>query len=175
MKAIDARALGHAAHTRDSVLESTNSHDRSDMTTFCRAVASGGDGLPRGWDDFNRAMNAHDLEGVRGALPKDIVIDDHRRTGFGRLERAEAWIESIAAVYELSPDVRVDDLYDVAISPRGRVSVSCMWGVNLEGGAFESYVVRLFRYRSEQIIAIDVFEIEDLDAALARFEEFGPE
>jgi hypothetical protein len=98
------------------------------------------------------------------------VVDDHRRTGVGRLEGADAWVESVTALYELSPDLHVDDLYHAAVAPHGRVSVSRMSGHNAEGGEFESCLVRHFRYRSGQIVAIEVFEVGDLDAALARFE-----
>lgn len=67
--------------------------------------------------------------------------------------------------------MRIDDLYHVAVAAFGRVSVGRVWGTNTEGGEFESVLVRLFHYRAERIVAIDVFEIEDLELALARFEE----
>jgi ketosteroid isomerase-like protein len=89
----------------------------------------------------------------------------------GLIEGVEAWIESLAAIYELSPDVRTDELHTAAVAPDGRVSVGRMWGRNTEGGDFESNVVWLFLYRAGRVARIEVFEVEDLEAALARFEE----
>ena len=36
-----------------------------------------------------RAVNAHDLDRLRVALSDDFVLNDHRRTGLGRLDSAE--------------------------------------------------------------------------------------
>jgi hypothetical protein len=35
--------------------------------------------------------------------------------------------------------------------------------------------VMLSRYRSDRLVAIDLFELEDLDRARARFDELGAE
>ena len=142
---------------------------------FERYAAGGADGLPASTVALARALNDHDLGRVRAALPDGLVIHDHRRTGIGRLEGAAAWVDSVAALYELSPDLRVDELYQVATTPHGRVSVGRMWGSNTEGGDFESCFVRFQHYPNGWLLRAEIYEVEDLDTALARFEELGRE
>jgi hypothetical protein len=172
IRLVEADAAGKL---RALVFFSPDDRAAASAELFERYVACGADGMPAGAIELSRAVNDHDLERMRAALPVDLVVHDHRRTGIGLLETAEAWIESVAAIYELSPDVRVDDLRQVAVAPHGRVCVGRMWGSNIEGGEFESYLVRLFLYQSGRIVRIEVFEIEDLDTALARFEELSAE
>ena len=43
------------------------------------------------------------------------------------------------------------------------------------GGAFESVFVRLNRYESGRCIGAELFELEDIEGAKARFEELGVE
>jgi hypothetical protein len=65
-------------------------------------------------------------------------------------------------------------LYNLAAEPRGSVSVNCMWGTNAEGGDFESPFVALLLFRGDRIEAGEMFEIDDLDDALARFQDLLP-
>jgi hypothetical protein len=57
---------------------------------FEHAVASGGGDLPRGIIEYSRAVNEHDLVRARTGLCDDFVLDDHRRTGMGHIEGADA-------------------------------------------------------------------------------------
>ena len=141
---------------------------------FERYVASGADGMPRGAIEYVRGLNGHDLVRARTGLCDDFVIDDHRRTGIGRLEGADAYIASIAVAYELAPDLRIDVLHGVATAAHGRVLLVRASGTNTEGGAFESIYLALVRYRDEKVAAYEFFEPEHLDAALARFEALRP-
>ena len=119
-----------------------------------------------------RAMNDHDLERMRAALPDDFVFDDRRRTGVGRIEGADAYVASVAALYEQSPDLTTDVLYHVAAAEHGSLSVGRMFGTLAGGGAFESVFVRLNAYRDGRWAgSTELFELEDLDRARARFEE----
>ena len=65
--------------------------------------------------------------------------------------------------------MRVDELYQVAVAEHGRVTVGCMSGTNTEGGEFESFFVRLWLYRDQQVARVELFELDQLDAVLARF------
>jgi hypothetical protein len=87
----------------------------------------------------------------------------------------EAYITSLAALYELSPDVRLEPLYSVAGAAHGRVDVMRWVGTNAEGGEFESVFVRLILFRGDRLAGLEQFELEDLDQALARFEELCTE
>ena len=112
---------------------------------------------------------------MRAVLPDDVVIDDHRRTGFGRLEGPDAYIAAVSAAFELSPDARWDTLYRVAEGPHGFVNVNLMSGTNTEGGEFESPFVAVYHFRGDRLRAGEMFEIDALDAALARFQALGEE
>ena len=45
------------------------------------------------------------------------------------------------------------------------------FGTLREGGEFESPYVRIMLHRGERLAAVEMFELEDLDAARARFGE----
>ncbi len=98
-------------------------------------------------------------------------MNDRRRTGMGELEGADAYIASVVAMQELIPDARIDILYSPAVSANGRVNVARNSGRNREGGLVESFFVSLLLYGEEKIIRSEMFELEQLDAALARLEE----
>jgi hypothetical protein len=142
---------------------------------FERYLASGAEGMPSGAIEFLRGWNEHDFDRTRSGLCDDLLVDDRRFTGMGRLEGADAYIASVAALLELIPDATEEFLYNAAVSSRGRVSVMRRAGTNTEGGAVESLYVLLMLYRDEKIARFEVFELEQLDVALARFEELSKE
>jgi len=133
-----------------------------------RYVATGADGKPHGSFETMRGWQEHDLVRVRGGLSDDFVLDDHRLAGMGRLEGPDAYVESVAALFELIPDARSEFLYFVAIESHGRVSVNRTWGLNREGGEVESFFVLLSRFRDGKVSYLEMFEVEHLDYALAR-------
>jgi ketosteroid isomerase-like protein len=119
---------------------------------------------------YIRAWNDHDLERVGSLLPE--YFDDHRRTGVGRLAAGD-YLESLRALYELSEDVRIEPLYEVARGSHGLLMVHHWFGTNAEGGDFEAVYVALMHVEHDRIVRLELFEPEDLDEARARFEEVG--
>ncbi len=146
--------------------------DRAAASTalFERYARSGAAEMPAAWFEFVRAWNDHDLGRLRTLLPGDYFFHDHRRTGIGRVE-GEAYIASLAALFELSPDVWLEPLYWVAGAAHDRVGVMRWVGTNAEGGEFEAVFVSLSLHRGERPVGAELFEIADFGAALARFEE----
>ncbi len=142
---------------------------------FERWVRLGADAILPASIEFFRTWNDHDLGRMRALLPDDYVFHDHRRTGIGRVEGADAYVASLAALYELGPDVRLHMLYQVAQAQYGFVSVAHSFGTNAEGGAFEAVFVALSLSRGGRQVGAELFELDDLDAALARFEELRPD
>lgn len=77
---------------------------------FERHAASGADGVPPASLEVVRAWNDHDLERLRTLLPDDFYLDDRRRTCVGRIDSAAAYLASLAALWVLSRDLRLDAL-----------------------------------------------------------------
>ncbi len=135
-----------------------------------RYAASGADGAEALALAAVRAWNAHDLERLRELLPADFYLDDRRRTGVGRLEGIDAYLTSLAAVWELSRDLRIETLYFIATEPHGRLYVCRWFGTNAEGGEFDAVYVCLGLAHGDRPVGLEIFELEDLEAARTRFE-----
>ena len=130
---------------------------------------------PPSFVEFLAALNDHDARRARAALPDEFVFDDRRRTGVGRLGNADDYVASLAAVWEQSPDAHAETLYHVAVAPHGSLSVGRMFGTQGGGGEFESLFVRLNQYAAAGVVRTELFELEDLELARARFEELRPD
>ena len=124
--------------------------------------------------EFTRAVAAHDVARMRAALPDDYYFHDHRRTGVGHIGNADDYVASMVAVFEQSADMVTDTLYHVAVDRHGTLTVGRMFGTLADGGDFESVFVRLNLYRDGRIVGVELFEVEDLEVARARFEELRP-
>jgi len=133
------------------------------------------DDLPSATLEILRAWNDHDLERLRTLLPADYYLYDRRRTGVGRLDGPDAYLASLEALFQLSRDVTIETLYLAVRAPHGVVNVTRWSGTNVEGGEFEAIYVLVGLQRGARILGVEIFEIEDLDAALARFEELRPD
>jgi hypothetical protein len=125
--------------------------------------------------EFIRAANAHDAVRARAALPDDFVFHDHRRTGLGRLGNADDYVASLAGLWEQSPDAAIDTLYYVARAEHAALAVGRIFGTLASGGEFESPFVRLGLFLNGQFAGAEVYELEDLERARARFEELRPD
>ena len=117
-----------------------------------------------------RALRDHDLGRARAALPDDHFFHDHRRTGAGRIESADAYIDWVRALFDLSPDAVIETLYHIAAVPNADLAVGRTFGTSKVGGAFESFFVRIMLFREDEFIGSELFELEDLEVARARFE-----
>ncbi|HXJ34498.1 MAG TPA: nuclear transport factor 2 family protein [Candidatus Eisenbacteria bacterium] len=123
--------------------------------------------------DFRRGVLDHDLDRIRDALPDDFVFHDHRRTGPGRLEGRDAYLAWLAALFAESSDAIIEPFYYVATGEHGFVAVGHTFGTLAEGGAFEFVWAQVGFNRDGRPVAAELFEVEDLDRARARFEELG--
>jgi hypothetical protein len=71
----------------------------------------------------------------------------------------------------LSRDGCIEPRYEVAKAPHGLLVVNRWFGTNAEGGDFENVYVALVRVEGEGFVGLELFEIDDLETAAARFEE----
>ncbi|HXJ34119.1 MAG TPA: nuclear transport factor 2 family protein [Candidatus Eisenbacteria bacterium] len=125
--------------------------------------------------EWRRGLIAGDLERIRAVLPDDFVYDDHRRSGAGRLETADAYLAWTRSLFEQCPDAISEPMYEVASGNHGILAVSHAFGTLAEGGSFESVFVNLIRLERGRPVAVEIFELEDLDVARARFAELRPD
>jgi ketosteroid isomerase-like protein len=130
---------------------------------------------PAARSEFTAAIHDRDLVRARAALPDDFVFDDHRRTGAGRVEGADAYIGWLASLYEQSSDAIMERLYVVAAEKHGTLSVGRTFGTIEGGGPFESFWVDLQKFEHGRFVGLELFEAEHLDVARARFEELRPD
>jgi len=124
--------------------------------------------------EFMRALYDRDLDRLRAQMPDDYVFHDHRRTGAGRLGGADEYVAFIAALFEQSPDVVIERLYIVAAEAHGILDVGHLLGTR-DGGEFESVFARIVLHPGGRPVGAELFELEDLDVARARFEELRPD
>jgi ketosteroid isomerase-like protein len=116
-----------------------------------------------------------DLVRFRAAFPDDYFFRDHRRTGLGCLEDADSYVASVVALNELSPDALPGQpLYYLADEPHASLSIAHTFGTLADGGQFESVYAMIMVYGRDGLIGVELFELDDLDAAKARFEALRP-
>jgi hypothetical protein len=127
--------------------------------------------MPPEFGEMVRALLDHDTRRCRSVLPDDFVFDDHRRTGLGRLEGADAYVAALSALFVEAPNVIIEPLYHLAVEPHGVLAVAHTFGTLAGGGEFENVFVQLGRHTAKRIISAELYELDDLDAARRRFEE----
>ena len=99
-----------------------------------------------------------------------------RRTGQGRIVGADAYMRSLDAMNELAPDVQIDDApFGLVVEPHGSVGIARGFGTLASGGAFESYRVNVSTVQAGRITRLEVFELDDRAAAMARFAALRPD
>src|SRR5262249_49431854 len=155
-------------------LEDRRAASKELLERYARSDA--GRWMPPTGVEFRCAILDHDLDRVRAALPDAFVFHDHRRTGPGRLEGRDAYVAWLAALFEdLSSDAIIEPFYYVATGEHGFVAVGHTFGTLAEGGAFEFVWAQVGVHQGGRLVAAELFEVEDVDRARARFEELRAE
>jgi hypothetical protein len=118
--------------------------------------------------------NARSREGVRACLADDLVVEEHRHAGLGRIEDVDAYVESNVVLWDLAPDQGLSCGWIwSAFASHGGVVTQRREGTLAEGGAFVSEYFTLFIVKHGRIARLELFEIDALETALARFEELS--
>jgi hypothetical protein len=88
------------------------------------------------------------------------------------MEERAAYVEAVVALWELAPDARIEIGWHWPACER-HVAVTTLRrsGTIADGGAFESDDLMLLVMAGGLVTGMELFEIDALDAALARFEE----
>jgi hypothetical protein len=123
------------------------------------------------------AFNEKSAAKWRAAFTDDLVVEDHRLAGMGRIEGADAYTESVVALWKLAPVTRGEMGWRwPALDRHGAITVVHRKGTVPDGGGdFESEYLYLYLVAQGRIARIEVFEMDALDKALARFEELRPQ
>jgi ketosteroid isomerase-like protein len=122
------------------------------------------------------AANDHDRARIRAVQADDLVFHDRRLTGVGQVDGSEAYLDTLAALWELAPDLQFELLAVLAFERHGTVMVTRSFGTLADGGgAFERVHVNVGTVASGRSTRLEMFEIEHSDAALARLAELRPD
>jgi ketosteroid isomerase-like protein len=122
------------------------------------------------------AFNDRDRARLRAVFADDVVAEDRRRTGVGRIEDASSYVDSLSVFWDLAPDGQADTVHILACERHGVTSAGRVLGTLAEGGgAFETYFINVLIAERGRITRYELFEPEDVDAALARFAELRPD
>ncbi|MFN2375302.1 MAG: AAA family ATPase [Candidatus Binatia bacterium] len=124
--------------------------------------------------EITDAWNGKKLEILRARFAEDMVANDRRRTGFGRLEGRDAYLRSVTALWELAPQSRLELGWIWFVSaPHGGVLAGERSGTVLDGGELASDFLVVLLLADGIARFLEVYEVDDLEAALARFEELS--
>ena len=103
-----------------------------------------------------------------------LVEQDHRPLAvLGTTRGAEAWVRNFRVLADLAPDsrYRVDHFRS---APRGFCSVG-VWNGTREGGPYELPLVAVIELDEQNRISrADIYDADQLERAVARFEELAP-
>src|SRR5262249_11964839 len=127
------------------------------------------------WQSYvgmRHAVAARDWEQLASQYAPDFVMEDHRPLGWATRSR-ESYVDSVRALVDLRPDAMVRSQHVLAIDDRRLLTVGGFWGREPEG-MFEISAVIVTEFRHDgQRQRQDVYDVDQLDEAWARFEELG--
>jgi class 3 adenylate cyclase/tetratricopeptide (TPR) repeat protein len=121
------------------------------------------------------AIEARDWVAYRAQLADDFRMRDHRRPALLSEQGPDEYVASLAALAELAPDVRPEMFGVPAWSQHGSVMLLRAEGTAADGGPFENLfaLVHAIDTKSGRSVALELFDIDDIDSALARFAELS--
>lgn len=126
--------------------------------------------------EFASAALAGDGPALTPLLSKDFRAVDHREFGFEESDRA-GYIAAVETVASLPGSLVTNEI--LRLTEEGVVSTGSMWVISDGGDLTEAFpAIRLMMYADDRFWRVERFEIDDRDAALARFDELvrlGPD
>jgi ketosteroid isomerase-like protein len=122
--------------------------------------------------DVAEAYGERDRARLRAAYADDLVVDDQRLAGLGRLGGADAYLDAVAALWELAPDIQLELRCVLALERHGAVFAVRTFGTLADGGgAFERCELQVVMVARGRITRIASFELDAAGAAVARLAE----
>ena len=121
------------------------------------------------WSVIARGIAAFNRRELPGFTPDSVNIDHRRARGFAPGDLTAY----IGATWDLAPDVSAYAEAVHRLSNRGAVWTHAVSGTSRDGFDAEWREICLATVEGDLINRIEMFEAEDLDAALARFDELN--
>ncbi|HEX2484923.1 MAG TPA: nuclear transport factor 2 family protein, partial [Myxococcota bacterium] len=121
------------------------------------------------------ALRARDAARLRALLADDVVVHDRRRTGGGLLVGADAYVESVRAQWRLTRETAIEVVARPLGAPFGSLTLVRVAGVLADGEPYETLVLLIVVIVDGLFRRMELFEPDDAELALARFEELGRE
>jgi class 3 adenylate cyclase/ketosteroid isomerase-like protein/tetratricopeptide (TPR) repeat protein len=124
------------------------------------------------------ALNAGDFDRFASTTTADLTFVDHRMGSSGAISGRDRFVEFVKGLSDVAADIRRDIVAYHAIDPQGGVAEFLDQGRNEAGGEVEiAYVQVMIGRLEDELLAAHVerFAVDQLDAALARFEELRRE
>jgi hypothetical protein len=122
---------------------------------------------------FLQASAARDWDAVARLLPEDFTLISHRRlVGTMAPVSRDEYLATRGSIDDLGlqGDLRLDHL--VRVSTRA-IAGAVTWFGTLDGGDFETSFVILCAHDGSRFHAVELYDLDQLDAALARYEELA--
>ena len=119
-----------------------------------------------------RAYDARAWDLFRSTLSDDFVLVDHRPVSLGTIG-PDDWVESVKVIAELGPNLRLSISSVLATAP-GCIAYRVLGAGPTEDSAYvEIAFFQVGNVRAGQLTRLEFFPLEDLSAALARFEDLS--
>ena len=112
-----------------------------------------------------------DVARLKATLTPEAWVVDHRRVGIGEMPGAE-YFDGLTALHEIAAKVDWEMTQVFRDSLKATVTTVRFVGVLKDGGSFESELASMSIYAEDgRVRQIELWEVEDLPEALARYDE----
>jgi hypothetical protein len=116
-------------------------------------------------DRFKAAHDSRDWTALRALLVDDFAFADHRPTGFGTGESAEAYVRLLQVAVDLVPDRHVEFMEPIENAPPA-LRRSRAGGTDGFGGVVDWTFIAVWDMRDGLLSSLDVFPADEFEAAV---------
>ncbi len=118
------------------------------------------------------AYNARNWDRFRDVSEGYYVLD-HRPASWGRIDDVDEYVDLLKGLVDLAPDVTLRDTAIYAIDRDHAVIRMEVTGTTHEGASVDAGQISVLGWRANRVAYQEIFPIDALDAALARFDALG--
>ncbi len=122
---------------------------------------------------LTEATNRHDRDEIARRIA-NATFFNHRQLASPDVHTIGDFLSSSRAVASLIPDFWIEPAEIVAHSAMGVVAYQVLKGTSADGVAIEIPLVVLLLFDGDRVTRLEVFDADQRDQALARFEELNP-